>query len=63
MTQKRAGKHEFEVTVIYYFIFVKAFHLGRVAWATTLGKLEIPHGLQQPQIVLVAPYQDSHLEM
>jgi len=36
-----------------------AFRVGRVAWATALGGLGIPHGQQQFQIVLLAPHQDG----
>jgi len=40
------------------FNYIPAFHLGRVAGAAALGGLEVPHGFQQFQIVLMVPYQD-----
>jgi len=38
---------------------MRAFPLGRVAAATALGGLGIPHDQQQFQIVLLAPHQDG----
>jgi len=35
------------------------FPLRRVAGATSIGELVIPHGQQQFQIVLLAPHQDG----
>jgi len=36
------------------FIFIPAFPIQRIAWAAAPGALEIPHGFQQPLIVLLA---------
>ena len=36
-----------------------AFPLGRVAGPAALGGLEIPHGEQQFQVILLAPHQDG----
>jgi len=41
------------------FIFLSAFLPGRVAWATALRGLGIPHGQQLFQIILLAKHQDG----
>jgi len=46
-------------TTLFLFIFVPAFPLARVAGAAALGELEIPHGQQQFEIVLLAPHKDG----
>jgi len=47
------------VNGIHVIIFMPAFPLRRVTRATALGGLEIPHGQQQFQIVLLGPHQDE----
>jgi len=41
------------------FIIMPVFNLGKVAGAVDLGGLDIPRGLQQSQIVLLAPHQNG----
>ena len=47
------------VNVIHFIHLHAVFPLGRVAGATDLGGLEIPHGQQQFQVVLLGPHQDG----
>ena len=51
--------HPFIHSFIHSFIFILAFPLERVALAAALLGLEIPHGFQQAQIVLLNPLKDG----
>ena len=42
--------------------FIRAFVMGRMVGAAAPGGLEIPHGFQQSQIVLLAAHQDGTKE-
>jgi len=45
--------------LIHSFNFMPIFPLGRVAGAAALGGLEIPHGQQLSQTVVLAPHQNG----
>ena len=48
--------------VFFSFIFLPTYPLGRVARAAAQRGLEIPHGQQQPQTILLAQPQDGTMK-